>query len=93
MTDLSTYKAKLMELSYEDKMLMSEWLHDQISFERGQAVKDKIKETSEKTEDFLTKAAAITSSKSKDLASSFRNAFGMRKSSDSNESSSEPEKR
>lgn len=91
MADLLPYKNKLMELSYEDKMLMSEWLHDQIDLERGQAVKDKIKETSEKTEEFLSKAAAITSGKAKDLTSSFRNAFGM--GSNSNESSGEPEKR
>ncbi len=93
MADLLPYKNKLMELSYEDKIQMSEWLHTQIDLERGQAVKEKLKETAQKTESFLNKAAEITSSGSKGLASSFRKAFGMQSNQNSEESSSGPEKR
>ncbi len=93
MADLLPYKNKLMELSYEDKIQMSEWLHTQIDLERGQAVKEKIKETAEKTENFLNKAAAVTATGSKNLASSFRKAFGMQNDSSSEESSTGPEKR
>jgi len=90
MADLLPYKNKLMELSYEDKIQMSEWLHTQIDFERSAAVQEKIKQTQAKTESFLSKASNITSNGAKGLSDGFKHIFGL---NSKNENSSGPEKR
>jgi hypothetical protein len=73
MADLQTVKNSLMGLTYEEKIQMSEWLHTQIDFERGEYVKQKGKEVSEKISNFADKAARIT----KTGASSLRDAFNQ----------------
>lgn len=54
--DLTPYKNKLNELSYEDKMEMSEWLHGQIEIDRAIAIKEKAKKVEGQMDSFLTKA-------------------------------------
>lgn len=72
--DLTPYKNKLMELSYEEKIEMSEWLHTQIDFERGEYVKKKGAEVSEKIGNFVEKAAAVTKSAGNSLMNQFKSA-------------------
>lgn len=59
MKDLYPYKTKLMELTYEEKIKISEWLHDQIDTERADAVKEKAKKVSGQMDSFLNKASSI----------------------------------
>jgi hypothetical protein len=84
MADLKPYKDKIMELSYEDKMIFSEWLKTEIDFERGAAIKDKIKQTSSSIDSFLQKAQDKTSG----LSNMFKQAFG-----ENTNNSSGPEKK
>ena len=56
MKDLQPFKNSLMSLSYEEKIQMSEWLHTQIELERGEHLKEKIKEVDSKVNSFLGKA-------------------------------------
>jgi hypothetical protein len=74
--DLQPYKNKLMELDYNEKMVISEWLRTEIDFERGQAVKEKMKQISEQTDAFIHKAAAATKSGAQSLSDTFKKAFG-----------------
>lgn len=65
--DLQPYKTKLMELSYNEKIQMSEWLHKQIELEIGQAVKEKAKVVGQQLDTFLDKAAKITKTTGNDM--------------------------
>lgn len=56
MKDLQPFKNSLMSLSYEEKIQMSEWLHTQIELERGEHLKEKIKQVDGKVNSFLGKA-------------------------------------
>jgi hypothetical protein len=87
--DLQPYKNKLMELSYNEKIEMSEWLHTQIDLERGEAVKEKMKQVGEQTDNFLKKAAEVTKTAGNSLMNSFKKATSNEANSDSNS----PEKR
>lgn len=89
--DLHPYKSKLMELSYEDKMKLSEWLRDQIDLERGEAVKAKLEQTSQKIDNFVQKASDMTQKSTNSAISAFKNAFGINNSE--NSTSEGPEKR
>jgi len=75
--DLHPYKSKLMELSYEDKMKISEWLRDQIDLERGQVVKEKLEQTNQKIDNFVQKASDMTQKSTNSAISAFKNAFGF----------------
>ena len=74
MRDLKPYMDKLMELSYEEKIQMSEWLHKEIELEMGDAVKAKAQKVGEQLSSFLDKAAATTKSAGNSLLDSFRDA-------------------
>ncbi len=74
MSDLQTIKSQLMGLSYNDKIQMSEWLHTQIDFERGEAVKAKGAEVSSKIESFLDKAIKVTTKAGDSLMDQFKTA-------------------
>lgn len=74
--DLQPYKTKLMELTYNEKIEMSEWLHKQIELEMGQAVKDKAKIVGDQLNSFINKAAKVTKTAGNDLLNSFREATG-----------------
>lgn len=77
--DLSPYKAKIMELSYEEKMEMSEWLHTQIETERSSIIKEKAKKVEGQMDNFLTKATTTLKGAGNNLLKSFR---GMDKTED-----------
>ena len=69
-----------MELSYEDKMKISEWLRDQIDLERGQVVKEKLEQTSQKIDGFVQKASDMTQKSTNSAINAFKNAFGINNS-------------
>jgi len=72
--DLQPYKNKLMELTYEEKMQMSEWLHTQIDFERAEHVKKKGQEVTQKIGTFFEKAAEVTKVAGNSLLDQFKGA-------------------
>ena len=74
--DLQPYKTKLMELSYNEKIQMSEWLHKEMALEMGQAVKEKAKVVGQQLDTFLDKAAKITKTTGNDMLNTFRSATG-----------------
>jgi hypothetical protein len=74
MKDLQPYKNKIMELTYEEKMQFSVWLQDQIDLERGDAVKEKMKEVGNKVDSFLNKAAEVTKTTGNSLLDQFKDA-------------------
>ena len=74
--DLMPYKNKLMELNYNEKIEMSEWLHTQIDLERGQAVKEKMNQVGDQLDSFLNKAQQVTKTAGNSLLDQFRNATG-----------------
>lgn len=83
MKDLQPIKNSLMTLTYEEKIQMSEWLHTQIEFERGEYVKQKGKEVSDQIGAFAQKAAAATKTAGSSLLDAFKGATN----------SNEPEKK
>lgn len=72
--DLQPYKNNLMQLSYTEKIELSEWLHQEIDFERGEHVKQKGKEVTEQIGNFINKAAQVTKTAGNDMLDSFRSA-------------------
>lgn len=72
--DLQPYKNNLMQLSYTDKIELSEWLHQEIDFERGEHVKQKGQEVTEKIGNFINKAAQVTKSTGENLLDTFKGA-------------------
>lgn len=74
MKDLQPYKNKLMELTYEEKIQMSEWLHTEIDLERGEAVKEKMKVVGKQVDNFLDKATKLTQKAGNSLLDQFRSA-------------------
>lgn len=72
--DLTPYKSKLMELTYDEKIIMSEWLHKQIELEMGEAVKAKGKQVSERIGSFFEKAVQTTKVAGSNLADQFKKA-------------------
>jgi hypothetical protein len=70
--DLTPYKNKLNELSYEDKMEMSEWLHSQIELDRAAAIKEKAKKVEGQMDSFLTKANNTLKDTGNSILSTFR---------------------
>jgi hypothetical protein len=74
--DLQPFKNSLMSLTYEEKIQMSEWLHTQIDFERGEYVKQKGKEVTAQIENFANKAAAVTKTAGNSLIDQFKKATG-----------------
>ena len=82
MKDLMPYKNKLMELTYEEKIHMSEWLHTEIDLERAQAVKEKAAKVNDQLNSFLDKAAATTKTTGGSLLNSFRSVFNGKKEGD-----------
>lgn len=72
--DLQPYKNKLMELSYNEKIAVSEWLHTQIELEMGDAVKEKMGQVGDKMNSFIDKAAKITKSTGNSLMDNFKDA-------------------
>lgn len=74
MTDLQPIKNQLIGLSYEDKIQLSEWLHTQIDFERGEAVKAKAALVGNKIDSFLDKASKITKTAGNNLMDQFKSA-------------------
>jgi hypothetical protein len=73
--DLQPYKNKLMELTYEEKIEMSEWLHKQIELELGEAVKAKSAKVTTQMNSFIDKAAAVTKTAGNSLMDQFKGAF------------------
>jgi len=78
MKDLQPFKNSLMSLTYEEKIEMSEWLHKQIEFEMGQAVKNKAQKVSGQVDNFLNKAAEVTKTGAKSLRDSFNDTFNQK---------------
>ena len=76
MKDLQPFKNSLMTLTYEEKIQMSEWLHAQIDLERGDYVKKKGQEVTEKIGSFLSKAAEATKGAANNLSAQFRTVSG-----------------
>lgn len=74
MSDLKPVKNSLIGLTYEEKIQMSEWLHTQIELERGEYVKKKGQEASDKFGDFTDKASSILKSAGNSLRNSFNQA-------------------
>ena len=74
MKDLQPFKNSLMTLTYEEKIQMSEWLHTQIDFERGEYVKSKGKQVTEQIGSFLDKASKVTKTAGNSLLDSFKEA-------------------
>lgn len=72
--DLAPYKNKLMELSYTEKIEISEWLHTQIEFERADYVKKKGAEVSNQIGNFIEKAAQVTKTTGNNLLDQFKSA-------------------
>lgn len=72
--DLQPYKNNLMQLSYNEKIDMSEWLHTQIDAERNQAVKEKAAKVSGQLDNFLAKAAEKTKGAANGMLDAFRSA-------------------
>ncbi len=70
--DLQPYKNKLMELTYNEKIEISEWLHTQIDFERGHAVKEKIDQLEDKMNNLFDKAAIVTKTAGNNVLDSFK---------------------
>jgi hypothetical protein len=86
MKDLQPFKSSLMTLTYEEKIQMSEWLHTQIDLERGEYVKKKGAEVTEKIGSFLDKATELTKGAANSLSAQFRTV-------DNNSDNNGPEKR
>jgi hypothetical protein len=72
MKDLQPVKDSLKTLTYEEKIQLSEWLHEQIDLERGEYINKKGAEVSEKFNSFLDKASEITKGTMKSLSTQFR---------------------
>lgn len=75
MKDLQPTKNQLMALTYEEKIQISEWLHTQIDFERGEFVKQKGKEVSDQIGKFAERAAQVTKTTGNSLMDQFNSAM------------------
>lgn len=75
MKDLQPFKNSLMTLTYEEKIQMSEWLHTEIDLERGEYIKEKGKQVSDRIGSFIDKAANVTKTAGNSLMDQFKGAM------------------
>jgi hypothetical protein len=59
MTDINTIKTQIENLSYEEKIKLSKWLHESIQAGMAKHTIEAAKKLDEKTDSFLSKAKSF----------------------------------